>query len=250
VQIDNRGEDGYNAATYFIGVQRRQKNFIVKFVTDNSNGIHKQSTRDVIVQTIKSQRQASVGDLATAADISPVTVRHHLNVLMAEGLLVTQSVRRKVGRPHIVYSLSAKGYELFPQRYARLSSRLLDELKSRLPAGVIEELFTSVGQRMLAEHKAEYEERPFEERLDYLIEMLAQEGFMATWEKQNGEYHLTEFSCPYISVGHKHSEICSFDKELMLRVLQTEVKQHSCMLDGDSCCQFTFKANQENNQYR
>jgi DeoR family transcriptional regulator, suf operon transcriptional repressor len=213
----------------------------VKFVTDNEdNG--KESTRDVIVRTIKATNQASVGELAAAADVSPVTVRHHLNALLAEGLLITKSVRRKVGRPHIVYSLSQKGHELFPQKYARLSSRLLDELKARLPAEAVTELFVGVGQRMVDEHKENFEDLPFEERLDYLVELLAEEGFLAAWEKVGGAYRLTEYSCPYISVGRHHAEICSFDTELMLHVLKTDVTQHSCMLSGHSCCEFSFEA--------
>jgi DeoR family transcriptional regulator, suf operon transcriptional repressor len=213
----------------------------VKFVTDNDdNG--KESTRDVIVRTIKANNQASVGELAAAADVSPVTVRHHLNALLAEGLLITKSVRRKVGRPHILYSLSQKGHELFPQKYARLSSRLLDELKARLPAEAVTELFVGVGQRMVDEHKENFEDLPFEKRLDYLIELLAEEGFLASWEKVGGAYRLTEYSCPYISVGQHHAEICSFDTELMLNVLKTDVTQHSCMLSGHSCCEFSFEA--------
>lgn len=210
-------------------------------VTDNDHS-GKESTREVIVRTIKASHQASVGDLATAADISPVTVRHHLNALLAEGLLITKSVRRKVGRPHIVYSLSQKGHELFPQKYARLSSRLLVELKARLPAEAIAELFAGAGQRTLDEHKKEFEDLPFEERLDYLIDMLAEEGFLAAWKKVDDSYRLTEYSCPYISVGQHHAEICSFDTELILNVLRTDVTQHSCMLEGHTCCEFSFEA--------
>lgn len=207
----------------------------MKSVTDN-----KQSTRDIILQAIKVSQQASVDDLAKAADVSPVTVRHHLNGLMADGLLVTKSIRRKVGRPYYVYSLSERGQELFPKRYVRLSSRLLDELKLRFPLETISELFGSVGRRMVEEHRQQLEKFSFEERLDFLIEVLAQEGFIADWEQENEKYRLTEYSCPYISVGQKHSEVCAFDKELIVNVLQTEVEQHSCMLQGDSCCQFSF----------
>jgi DeoR family transcriptional regulator, suf operon transcriptional repressor len=217
------------------------RNYIVKPVTDKENS-GKESTREIIVRALKAHNQASVGELATAADVSPVTVRHHLNALLAEGLLITKSVRRKVGRPHIVYSLSQKGHDLFPQKYARLSSRLLDELKVRLPAEAVAELFVGAGQRTLDKHKEEFEDLPFEDRLDYLVELLAEEGFLASWEKIGGAYRLTEYSCPYISVGQHHAEICSFDTELILNVLRTDVTQHSCMLSGHSCCEFSFEA--------
>jgi predicted ArsR family transcriptional regulator len=59
----------------------------VKSAIDNSN----ESTRDVILRTIKQRNQATVNELAEAADVSPVTVRHHLNALQAESLLVSDS---------------------------------------------------------------------------------------------------------------------------------------------------------------
>lgn len=137
----------------------------MNFVTDNN----KLSTREVILEEIKRTNGATVEELADAADVSPVTVRHHLNSLQAEGLLETSSVRRKVGRPYYVYSLSVKGHELFPKRYVRLSSRLLDELRQRFPDGTIGNLFNNVVERIAEEHRNEFEGQSFEKRLDYLV---------------------------------------------------------------------------------
>lgn len=208
----------------------------MKIVTDTS----KLSTREVILEAIKQANEATVDDLAAAADVSPVTVRHHLNSLQADGLLETRSVRRKVGRPYYVYSLSSKGHELFPQRYVRLSSLLLDELKERFPPEMVDEVFDSVVQRIADEHREQFEGLSFERRLDYLVRLLADEGFLATWEQDKDVYRLTEYSCPYFSIGQQHSEICGFDRKLMMVVLDTEIQQQSCMLDGDTSCRFTF----------
>jgi DeoR family transcriptional regulator, suf operon transcriptional repressor len=211
----------------------------VKIVTTNG----KQSTRDIILQAIKSSHQASVEELAQAANVSPVTVRHHLNSLQADGLLSLKSVRRKVGRPYYVYSLNEKGHELFPQKYIRLSSRLLDELKTQFPAETVGALFSGVAQRMVSDHQEELDLLlNLEDRLDYLIKMLAEEGFLAEWEKIGDQYQVTEYSCPYISIGQKHGEVCQFDEELILTVLGSEFTKNSCMLQGDACCQFTVAA--------
>jgi predicted ArsR family transcriptional regulator len=209
----------------------------VKSVTDNA----KQTTRDVILRAIKEANGATVEELARVADVSPVTVRHHLKALQADGLLVTDSVRRKVGRPYFVYGLSEKGHELFPQKYVRLSSRLLDELKAHFPDGTVSELFLGVVRHIVEEHRADFEACSFEGRLDFLVSLLAEEGFLARWEPlTDGKYRLTEYSCPYLSVGQRHAEVCTFDKTLIRTVLETEVTQHSCMIEGGSCCDFTF----------
>lgn len=209
--------------------------FIVKIVTGNSK-----NTRDIILETLKATNQATVEELAEAADISPVTVRHHLNVLQAEGLLIASSIRRKIGRPHYIYALSDAGHELFPKRYALLSSRLLDELKTRFSGEIVTDLLKGVVQRIITDHRKDFEPLHFEDKLNYVVYLLEKEGFLAQWELVDGQYQLTEYSCPYISIGQEHTEVCTFDKGLIQIVLNTEIEQHSCMIRGDTCCQFTI----------
>ena len=147
--------------------------------------------------------------------------------------------RRKVGRPYYVYSLSAQGQELFPKRYVRLTNRLLDQMKDRLPQALIDEIFAGVVDNVLEEHRGEFEHLPLEGRLEYLVNLLAEEGFLSTWEKTDTGFRLVEYSCPYLSIGTAHAEVCTFDKKLMDSVLQLPVQQESCMLHGADCCQFT-----------
>ncbi len=210
------------------------------------SGKEKQSTRDTILYAIKAAHEAKVDELAEAADISPITVRHHLNGLMADGIIESRSVRRKVGRPFHVYSLTEKGLELFPKKYFSLISRLLDEIKDQLPTDAVGHLFSGVVEKIVEDHRAEFEDIPFEDKFDYVVKLLAQEGFLAEWQKTDNGYRVIEYSCPYLSMGHKHTEVCSLDKELMISVLNTPVNQHSCMLDGDEACHFVVETIQVN----
>lgn len=183
--------------------------------------------------------QATVPTLADAAGVSPVTVRHHLNGLLADGLIQSQAVRQDVGRPYHIYSLTEAGHERFPRKYFALSSRLLAELKARFPADVVNDLFESLVQKIVDEHRHEFESLSFEARLDYTVELLAAEGFLARWERDGDQYRITEYSCPFLGIGQKHAEICSLDTALIAAVMGAQIEQHSCMLDGDTCCQFT-----------
>ncbi len=201
----------------------------------------KRTTRETILHTIKQSPQSTVEELAEAADISPVTVRHHLNALLAEGTIEASSVRRKVGRPYYVYSLSEKGQELFPKRYVRLTSRLLDEMKGKLPASVIDDIFKGVVDNVLEEHQGEFEHLSLDDRLDYLVNLLSEEGFLSAWERTADGYRLVEYSCPYLSITGAHGEVCNFDRQLMRGVLQLDVIQETCMLNGANSCQFNIK---------
>lgn len=208
----------------------------MKSVTSN----HKQSTRDVILHALKNSSQLKVEDLAEVADVSPVTVRHHLNALQADGLIEVESVRRKVGRPYYVYSLSEEGHELFPQKYVHLTNILLDEMKTRLPQQTVDDIFGSAVERIVSRHRHKFESLDVEGRLNYLMNILDDEGFLARWEKVDNHYRIIEYSCPYLSVGANHAEVCTLDKELIISVMQTPITQHSCMLNGDDCCQFSL----------
>jgi len=210
----------------------------VKSVTSNPK-----STRETILYTIKTNPQSKIEDLAVAADVSPVTVRHHLNGLQADGLIEVESVRRKVGRPYYVYTITDKGNEQFPQKYFSLTNRLLNELKSQLPPETINDIFIGLVKSIIEKHKGEFETLSFEQRLDYMTALLAEEGFIAQWEKTKAGYRITEYSCPYISVGQTHDEVCTLDTSIMLTILGTEIEQQSCMLKGDDCCQFDVPTN-------
>lgn len=200
----------------------------------------KSSTREVVLRTIRIMGQATVEELAYKVGVSPVTLRHHLNSLMADQLITNVAVRRKVGRPYNVYSLSEEGQELFPKKYFALSSRLLAELKERFSAEVVSDLFQSLVQRIVDEHSQELAPLNFEQRLDYLVILLGEEGFAARWEKNGELYQIIEHNCPFLGIGQQHSEICSLDTTLISAVMGTPIQQHSCMLHGDDCCQFTI----------
>ena len=63
-----------------------------------------QTTRQEILEILKEERQATVEDLATRLGLTPMTIRHHLNVLQAQNLVEASKVRRsqRVGRPRLV----------------------------------------------------------------------------------------------------------------------------------------------------
>ncbi len=52
-------------------------------------------TRLHVLEAIKSQRQATVASLAETLGISPISVRHHLSSLEAEGLIQIEIERHR-----------------------------------------------------------------------------------------------------------------------------------------------------------
>ncbi len=198
------------------------------------------STHDEILRTIRARGRVTVAELAEGLGITLVSVRHHLSSLQAEGLVKSTEVRQGVGRPRLVYALTEAGQERFPARYARLSERLLDELKTTLPPQALEDMFARMAEGMVAEYAARLEGKSTEDKMALLIEMLGTEGFLAHWNRTGETISLTEYSCPYLRIGQRHPEVCAIDQSVIQQVLNVNVEKTTCVLDGADRCVFVI----------
>lgn len=190
------------------------------------------------MRTLKARGKCTVNELAEAADVSPVSVRHHLTNLQSENLVEVEEVRHGVGRPRHEFSLTDKALELFPTRYYRLTNRLLHEIKESMPEGLVLDLFSSVATAMASGYARQLEGLPLEKRVQRLIELLAEEGFEAELEERGEVFVIHELSCPYFRVGQQHPEICTVDQGFIAGALGLPVARVTCLLDGDSHCTF------------
>ncbi len=198
-------------------------------------------TREVIVRTLKAQGKCTVNDLAEAAEVSPVSVRHHITALQAQDLVLAEEVKHGVGRPYHVFSLTEKAFELYPGRYFKLTNRLLDEIKDHVSEELVTELFTGVANAMATQYASQLQGLPLEERLPRLMEMLGEEGFDAEYEWQGDEVVIREFGCPYVRIGRAHPEVCAVDTRFIATALDLPTERVNCLLDGDTHCTFTLK---------
>jgi len=202
-------------------------------------------TRDRILKHIKSCGQAGISELADTLGLSPVSVRHHVSALQAEGLIQSVEVRRGVGRPHLLFSLTDKAHERFQTRYLQFSERLLDELKATLTPAAIEAMFTRMAEGMVAEYGQQTRGKSLEEKMDVLVAMLGAEGFMAKWNRVGETITLTEYNCPYVRIGLRHPEICTIDQTVIQQVLSAKVERTTCVLNGAERCVFVIKPQAE-----
>lgn len=196
------------------------------------------ATRDEVLNYLQRRGSAGVNELAEATGVTPVSIRHHLSALQAEGMIATSEAHSGVGRPKLLYSLTHAAHERFPTKYLRLTDRLLDEMKSAMPAPMIERMFAAIAQDIAADHAARFQGKSLEEMLELLVELLGEEGFMAAWNKVGDSYHLTEYNCPYFVIGQRHPEVCTIDQTLISKVLDRPVEKSNCLLNGDQRCVF------------
>src|SRR6185503_12082177 len=104
-----------------------------------------QATRQQIIEFLKEKGQATVEELAATVNLTPMAVRHHLNVLQAESLISATTIRRQSGpgRPSQVYQLTQAADALFPEDYYGLTDYLLVELAQQLGQAGMTQLFNN-----------------------------------------------------------------------------------------------------------
>ncbi len=199
------------------------------------------STRDKILQTLLRKPRSTINGLAEAVGINPISARHHLTNLQMEGLVEAQEERHGVGRPRLAYILTDEGMERFPTSYIRLTTRLLTQMKETMPGPVVAKLFSQIAEDLASEYSNDMQGLSMEERLDFVKEMLGQEGFTVVWEKKNGQYHIHEISCPYYQIGIAHPEVCTVDQTLISKMLALPANKVQCILDGAAHCTYVVQ---------
>jgi predicted ArsR family transcriptional regulator len=209
------------------------------------------STREKVLRILMRKHRCTINELAEAVEINPISVRHHIAKLEADGLIASEEERHGIGRPRRVYFLTERGREYFPTRYMHLTLRLLKQLKEKMPSNMIDQLFASIANELIEDYsnRSELEGLTLEQRLELLSRFLSEEGFEIEWEKQGNVYHIREVSCPYFHIGLNHPEVCRVDQTLISTLLNVPAEKIHCVLNGDNFCTYvvpTLERTEEN----
>jgi DeoR family suf operon transcriptional repressor len=198
-------------------------------------------TKERIFQALRTKGQMTVSELADAIRITPIAVRHHLVSLQAEGLVEAREERHGVGRPRQIYKITPQAMDRDSSRYYQFTNLLLDQLKEHLSPQMVNTLLLDVASSMAGEWKKELDSLPLPQRLERLVQLLTQEGFVARVEPAgSGRYCLTELACPYSRISLSHPEVCALDESLISRALGTSVERTSCIRSGSDSCSYSI----------
>jgi len=196
------------------------------------------STREKILRTLLTYPGSTIKYLSEVVGINGISIRHHLNALEAEGLIVSSEERHGVGRPHLVYALTEIGVEKFPTGYLNLSKRLLSVFKQNFRGSEIDEIFEAIADKMADSEKQKYQGKPLSERIKVLVQILKEEGFVIEVQETSEVLTLTSLNCPYYKIAFDHPEVCIIDHTLISKILSTSAVKKTCINTGDDRCTF------------
>jgi DeoR family transcriptional regulator, suf operon transcriptional repressor len=200
------------------------------------------STRDQVLKSLLAHPRITINELAEQVGINPISIRHHISSLEADGLVSSEEERHGVGRPRRVYFLSEAGIERFPTHYVRLTVRLLEQLKETMPKAMLNKIFTQMAQDMAQDisSSTNLSTLSMEDRLNATRELLKREGFNMEWEQSGDTYQIHEINCPYFHIGQSHPEVCVVDQNLISAFLSVPASKIRCILNGDVACTYVI----------
>jgi predicted ArsR family transcriptional regulator len=181
---------------------------------------------DRLLFLLKTRGPQTAADLGTRLQITSEAARQQLLRLSAEGMVYTKSEVRGVGRPAQVYHLAPAAQRRFPDTHAELTAQLIGEIREVLGEEAMEKLIqvreTGTRKRYDALLSGE---QSLARKIARLAEIRNKEGYMASWEKEEGEsYLLVENHCPICAAASACTGFCRSEKAIFEHVLGRNVR--------------------------
>jgi predicted ArsR family transcriptional regulator len=194
-----------------------------------------------ILRLLQQQGALSIKAIEAALGVTTTAVRQQLTALMMAGIIATETVREKRGRPHAVYRLTEKGQALFAGGYEALAVVLLEEVLNLSDVEMMQHLLHRVSARLGKQYTEQTPGTGVADRLQQLVSWLEGHGISSRLDEQSDAFVLTEYGCPYYGLAREHREVCDVEIEAMEFALGSSVTLCHSQLDGHHGCQFQVK---------
>ena len=194
-------------------------------------------SRQRILELLKRFGPASVTELSRRLDLTSVTIRHHLDGLIGDGLIAPPETRAKPGpgRPEMVYRLTPEADTHMPRNYAELCGCLLAAVSST-PGGDIELTLRHSGSTLgLAADARGNRKRVTAE--------LEQRGYYPTLKRTPEGVLLELHNCPYLEVAQRAPVLCQFDRALVEGLFGRAVEMQGRIVTKHDLCTFLIPRN-------
>lgn len=187
------------------------------------------TSRQKVLDYIQAHSVTSVRDISQALKMTQANARHHIHILLSQGLLEKAGVRQQLGkgRPMSLYRLSQQA--LGDNLHLLLNAVLI--LLSEQHEGVAYESTLKKIAGYLAETGEKNSTRtssaalPLSRRLVAAIQILNHLNYQARWEAHQHGPHIILGRCPYQRVLPLHPELCRIDLYLLEQITLSQMRQ-------------------------
>jgi len=190
--------------------------------------------------------ECTVADLAEVVGVSDGSVRRHLDIMVADGLVAARLERMPRGRPVTRYALSEAGEEArSAEHYQRLLDRLSPALAQLTPdevdeggPAILDVLFDRVAESVADEYRSRVTADRLEERVQQVLVALTEEGILREVEDGGDFFTLKNAGCPYRSTAMETHACCAADRRTIELLLGAPVEQVMTVAEGGHQCEY------------
>ncbi|MHB8757842.1 MAG: helix-turn-helix transcriptional regulator [Bacillota bacterium] len=202
----------------------------------------KHSTRHEILHMLKRKGSLSVDELSQELRITPMGIRQHLAILERDALVTPSQVRRGIGRPSHLYSLTETAEDIFPKHYEEFAIGLISDLIELAGPEKLQELLAFRINREVKALKERWQGLDFEQRVLEFGKLLDAHGAMGDVQRlDDGSYAIREFNCSIYKIAQAHPVVCDFEKKLVEGVLGCTVQTEECLAHGAQRCTYVVR---------
>ncbi|MHB8360646.1 MAG: helix-turn-helix transcriptional regulator [Thermoplasmataceae archaeon] len=159
------------------------------------------------------ESEHSMGELSEFLSINKTAVKEHMDSLERMGYVRGFFQKEKSGRPSKHYEITDKGIELFPKKYAELSTILLDEIQKTLGQDQMNGILAKVADRMV--HQAGFSEENDQgnsreekvSRLRGFVQTLNRMGYYARMEVEGDTVRIIRHNCIFYELARTNSTV-------------------------------------------
>lgn len=201
-----------------------------------------QATRQQILDHLRLHDQVTVKELGQLLSLTSTGIRQHLTVLERDGLVEAHEERGHVGRPALVYRLTERGDALYPKLYDSLANVLINELRSIAGPDSLQRVLRRVASRFAEPYMERVEGKPLAERVAETARIIEERGCLADLSMRDGDWHVSQYTCPFPSVARSNSAVCAMDVDFVRRLTGADARLVSSLLRGDRSCTYRIRA--------
>ncbi len=174
------------------------------------------AVRKQILEYLRSNRCASVSEIAASLDVTRADVRYHLKALLDERLIRAADApempkRSGRGRPAQRFQLTGRSLPDNNQMLASALLRLYMQTSGRTPQETAAELAATVFDA------PQISSMPLFQGLFHLITELNQRHYDAHWEAHRSGPQIFFENCPYASILSEFPLLCEMDRQFISR---------------------------------
>lgn len=164
---------------------------------------------ELILMFLKMKTEATSLEVAQKLNITKEGARKHLISLANKGLIEPVLKNVGVGRPSTYYILTPNGLSKFPDTHADVTVQLLRSVKNLLGENALDLLINDREKVAYDRYQIAMENKgTLEQRLEMLVKLRNDEGYMAEWNTIDEAYYLIENHCPICAAARECQGFC------------------------------------------